>query len=80
MSPEQKILLDVLGLILAFALAVRIGWLVFVAFRSGIARITRAACLPRETKGAGFWTIVGLQVGLVVLLLALSVRHLAQLA
>ena len=79
-SAEQKTLLDVLGLILALALVVRIGWLVFVAVRSGVVRITRAREFSRDTKRFSFWMIVGLKVGSIVLLLAISVKHLARLS
>ena len=79
MSVEQDILLDVLELLLTFGFALRIGWLVFVALRSGVARGTRGREFPRSTKPGIFWTIVGFQLGFVVLFLAVSARCLVRL-
>ena len=80
MSIEQRtVYFDALGLILTFALAARIGWLVFNSFRSGVVRLKPAGEFPREAKGLAFWTTVSLQLGFVFLLLGVSARYLGRL-
>jgi hypothetical protein len=79
MNSETTFLVELLGALLAFAFAARIGWLVLLSLRSGVARIVGGKEFSRSKKLFAYWTVIGLRSSLAVIFLAVGALRLAKL-